>query len=115
MIQALTVLLVYQLIGEVLVMLLQTPIPGPVAGMVFLFATLLIRGSIPEGLRTTAQGMLRHLSLLFVPAGVGVMVHISLVADVWLSVVVTLVLSMLITLAFTGWAMQFFLYLRKGR
>lgn len=111
MIRAVTILLVYQLVGEVLVMGLGLPIPGPVMGMVFLFVTLLIKGSVPEQVKTTAQGLLRHLSLLFVPAGVGVMVHMHVVADLWLAVLVTLILSALVTLAVTGWTMM----LVKGR
>ena len=111
MIRAMTILLVYQLVGEALVMAVDLPVPGPVMGMVFLFVTLLVRGSVPEDVQSTAQGMLRHLSLLFVPAGVGVMVHATVVADAWLWVVLTLVLSALLTLAVTGWTMQ----LVKGR
>lgn len=111
MIRAVTILLVYQLVGEVLVMAVDLPVPGPVMGMVFLFATLLIKGSVPEQVKTTAQSLLRHLSLLFVPAGVGVMVHAAVVADVWGAVLLTLVLSALLTLAVTGWTML----LVKGR
>jgi holin-like protein len=111
MIRAMTILLVYQLVGEALVMAAHLPVPGPVMGMMFLFVTLWVRGAVPDDVQTTAQGMLRHLSLLFVPAGVGVMVHATVVADAWLWVMVTLVLSVLITLAVTGWTMQ----LVKGR
>lgn len=111
MIRAVTILLVYQLIGETLVLALGLPIPGPVMGMVFLFVTLWMRKSLPEDVKETAQGMLRHLSLLFVPAGVGVMVHASLVAQVWLPILATLVLSTLVTLAVTGWTVQWV----KGR
>lgn len=59
MIRAVTILLVYQLIGETLVMALNVPIPGPVMGMVFLFVTLLIRKSVPDDVKTTAQGLMR--------------------------------------------------------
>ena len=111
MIRAMTILLVYQLVGEALVMAADLPVPGPVMGMMFLFVTLLVRGSLPEDVQTTAQGMLRHLSLLFVPAGVGVIVHATVVADARIWVVLTLVLSALLTLAVTGWTMQ----LVKGR
>ena len=111
MIRAMTILLVYQLVGEALVMAADLPVPGPVMGMMFLFVTLLVRGSLPEDVQTTAQGMLRHLSLLFVPAGVGVIVRATVVADAWIWVVLTLVLSALLTLAVTGWTMQ----LVKGR
>ena len=39
-------------------------------GMMFLFVTLWVRGTVPDDVQTTAQGMLRHLSLLFVPISV---------------------------------------------
>ncbi len=67
-----TLLLVYQLTGEILVRLLGLPIPGPVLGMVMLFVTLMIRGSAPpDSLSEASSALLSHLSLLFVPAGVG--------------------------------------------
>lgn len=106
MIRALTILLVYQLVGEALVKAANLPVPGPVMGMVFLFVTLMLRKSVPEYLQTTSQALLRHLSLLFVPAGVGVMVHAGVIAQVWFWVALTLVLSALITLAVTGWTVQ---------
>ena len=74
MLGALTLLLSYQLAGEVVALALGLPVPGPVIGMAMLFATLIARGSAPPALRDTANGLLAHLSLLFVPAGVGVMV-----------------------------------------
>ena len=72
MIAALTILLLFQLAGEVLVQLSGLPVPGPVIGMVLLFLALALRGSVSEDLRNTSQTLLSHLSLLFVPAGVGV-------------------------------------------
>jgi len=66
-----TVLLIFQLIGEVGVHTLDLLVPGPVLGMFLLFICLLIRGTLPESLDTAATGLLRHFSLLFIPAGVG--------------------------------------------
>ena len=40
---------------------------GPVLGMLLLFAVLLVRGSAPDTLQRTSEGLLRHLSLLFGP------------------------------------------------
>jgi holin-like protein len=109
----LTWLLVFQCIGEVLVRATGAPVPGPVVGMVLLFALLRWRGvwdgregatvaasaamatgaslessrpirtaaAEPAGLAVAADGLLKHLSLLFVPAGVGVMLHASRLAD----------------------------------
>lgn len=101
-----TILLIYQLVGEVTVRLLAVPIPGPVLGMVMLFVTLMVRGRVDEPVDTAANGLLSHLSLLFVPAGVGMMVHFGRIADEWLPITLTLVLSTLLTMAATAAIMQ---------
>ncbi|HZV53551.1 MAG TPA: CidA/LrgA family protein [Rhodocyclaceae bacterium] len=102
MLGALTLLLIYQLAGEVIVQFFALPVPGPVIGMALLFATLLVRGGVPENLRSTASNLLQHLSLLFVPAGVGVMVHFSRLGDEWPAIVGALLVSTFVTLAVTG-------------
>ena len=99
MIGALTILLVYQLAGEVLARGFNLPIPGPVLGMAMLFATLIARGGAEAALRNTANGLLQHLSLLFVPAGVGVMLHFQRLADEWLPLILALIGSTLLSIA----------------
>ena len=76
MIAHLTVLLVCQLAGEVAARALHLPLPGPVIGMALLFAALC---TVPRlsAITPTARGLLSHLSLLFVPAGVGVVGHLG--------------------------------------
>jgi holin-like protein len=106
MLAAITVLLVFQLIGEVAVIAFGLPIPGPVVGMALLFVALIVRGSVTEELGSTANGLLRHLSLLFVPAGVGVMAHLNRLANEWLPITVSLVLSTLLTIAVTAVVMR---------
>lgn len=106
MLAALTVLLVYQLIGEVLVQLLALPVPGPVVGMLLLFISLLVRGAAPEWLRTSANALLAHLSLLFVPAGVGVMLHFERLGAEWLPIVVALVASTVLTIGIAALVMR---------
>ena len=106
MLESLAVLLFCQLIGELIVVALQIPVPGPVLGMAILFFGLMMRGSIPEELAQTANGILGQLSLLFVPAGVGVMTHLTLLGKQWLPLSVSLVVSTLLTIAVTGLMMQ---------
>ena len=97
MIAALTWLLLYQLTGEILARVLSLPVPGPVIGMVLLFVTLVIRGHferpIPKSMQHTANTLLQHLSLLFVPAGTGVMIYLQLIADEWLPITAALIVS----------------------
>lgn len=106
MLAALTVLLVYQLVGEVVVVASGLPVPGPVVGMALLFVSLLVRGTVTDDLRDTANGLLRHLSLLFVPAGVGVMAHLHRLTSEWLPISVSLVFSTLLTIAVTALVMR---------
>jgi holin-like protein len=107
MLESLTVILACQLAGELIVVGTGIPLPGPVVGMALLFAGLLLRGGLPENLGETADGLLANLSLLFVPAGVGVMTHLSLLEDEWLPISVALVVSTLLTIAVTAAAMAF--------
>jgi len=106
MLESLAVLLLCQLLGELLVVALDWPIPGPVIGMALLFTGLMIRGELPQPLADTANGLLGQLSLLFVPAGVGVMTHLTLLGHQWLPITASLVVSTLLTIAVTGWLMQ---------
>ncbi|HLO75144.1 MAG TPA: CidA/LrgA family protein [Magnetospirillum sp.] len=106
MLSYITVLLACQLAGEVIARLSGIPIPGPVVGMVLLFIGLLIRRGVPEGLEKVGNTLLSHLSLLFIPAGVGIMVHLRLIASEWLPITVALVVSTVLTLAVTGLVMQ---------
>ncbi|MGR9093166.1 MAG: CidA/LrgA family protein [Gammaproteobacteria bacterium] len=69
MIVAFTLLLVFQTFSEIVVQLADLPVPGPVIGMLLLFLTLCVRGTVPAWLRESCQQLLSHLSLLFVPAG----------------------------------------------
>ncbi|ADZ70029.1 CidA/LrgA family protein [Polymorphum gilvum] len=102
----LTVIFACQLAGELLVVALGLPVPGPVAGMVLLFAGLVIRRGIPDDLARVGDGLLSNLSLLFVPAGVGVMLHIALIGEQAVAISVALVVSTLATVAVTALAMR---------
>ena len=99
MLGALTILLSYQLVGEVITRGFGLPIPGPVLGMALLFATLIARKGAGEALRNTSNGLLQHLSLLFVPAGTGVMLHFQRLADEWLALLVALAVSTMLSIA----------------
>ena len=102
MLNFIALLLVCQLIGEVIQKASGLPLPGPVIGMVILFAGLLIRGEVPEALGSVAKNLLDNLALLFVPAGVGVLTHLSLIEAEWAPIMVSLVVSTVVTIAGTA-------------
>ncbi|MFK8185774.1 MAG: CidA/LrgA family protein [Phormidesmis sp.] len=105
-VNGLTLLLLYELAGEVSVLLLKVPVPGPVIGMLMLFITLQIKGKAPTSVSYVSNALLSHLSLLFVPAGVGIMVHFNRIAQEWLPISLSLILSTVMTMAVTAIAMQ---------
>lgn len=112
MVNALLALLGFQLVGEVLVRAVGAPVPGPVVGMLLLFAAMRARGGAPEPLQRASRGLLANLSLLFVPAGVGVIVHLQLLTADWWRLLAAIVASTLITLITTALVMQAMIRLR---
>lgn len=112
MLNYLTLILILQLVGEFVARISGLPLPGPVIGMGLLFVFLLLRSrgaenDVPEGLGQVADGLLAHLSLLFVPAGVGVMVHAELLQRDFLPLMTALVISTILTLIITAHLMVF--------
>lgn len=108
LISGLTLLLFFQLLGEIIARSLDWPIPGPVIGMVLLFIMLVMRRGPGDTLQSSSQHLLQHLSLLFIPAGTGIMVHFDLVKDEWLPLLVALFVSTLLSLVVTALVMNWF-------
>ncbi len=115
MVRAMAILLLCQLVGTVLEQATGLPVPGPVIGMVLLLALLAWRGGPSDMLEGTAQGILRYLGLLFVPAGVGFVTQLQELRANALAITVAIVVSTLLGLGVTGVLMQFFLRGERAR
>ncbi|OYV35885.1 MAG: hypothetical protein B7Z80_17125 [Rhodospirillales bacterium 20-64-7] len=113
MVRAFAILLLCQLLGTVFQEGSGLPIPGPVIGLVLLLGWLLWRGGASPELRATAQGLLRYLGLLFVPAGVGVITELKELRENALAITVSIVVSTLLGLLVTGIVMNFLLRRRE--
>jgi putative effector of murein hydrolase LrgA (UPF0299 family) len=110
MIASLSLILLCQLAGEVLVRGLKLPMPGPVIGLLLLLVLLvardrfafLARGPLQgDGVENASRGLLANLSLLFVPAGVGVVQKLDLVVEHGIAFAAVLAISVVITLVAT--------------
>ena len=102
--RGLTWLLVLQSVGELLARALSLPFPGPVVGMVLLLVALrwpLVREPVAQ----CADFLLSHLSLLFIPVGVGVMTHLHLLGTYGGRIALVIVLSTWVGLAVTAWVL----------
>lgn len=98
MIHAIALILLCQLTGEAVVRLAALPVPGPVLGLALLFGLMLASRRIAALVQPVAEGILRHLSLLFVPAGVGVVGHLGALSAFGAELAVVLVLSTVLAL-----------------
>lgn len=105
MIRGLLAILLCQLVGEVIVRTLDLPLPGPVLGMVLMLIALRVRRASPDrgSVAAAAAPMLKHLQLLFVPAGVGIVVLLGELRADWLPISVGVWGSWLLGLLVTGW------------
>jgi holin-like protein len=113
MLAAITALLLCQLVGEAVVRLADLPVPGPVLGLVLLLAILALRRAVPGTLESTAGGLLKHFSLLFVPAGVGVLQHLPRIEAEWLAIAAALLVSSVSTIVVTAAVMRGMIRLLK--
>ncbi|RAU20912.1 CidA/LrgA family protein [Paramagnetospirillum kuznetsovii] len=106
MLGSLTILLLCQLAGEVVVRLLGLPLPGPVVGMVILFLGLVIRGRVPTTMEQSVRAILGNFALLFIPASVGVMVHLAAIWAEILPITAAVLGSTVATIVVAGRLMQ---------
>ncbi len=99
MLHALTALLLCQLAGEAAARSLSLPLPGPVLGLMLMLALLAGFPRFAALMRPVAQGILSHLSLLFVPAGVGVVGHLATLGGQTTALVLAVVGSTVLSIA----------------
>ena len=107
MLPAITIILLCQLAGEAIARAAGLPLPGPVLGMAFMFLLLLGRDRLPDkgrallppdALESVGRTLLANLSLLFVPAGVGVIQRLDILSSYGPALLAALVVSTLLAL-----------------
>ncbi len=99
--RGLALLLLLQAAGEALVQAARLPLPGPVLGLLMLLAALRIEALRPP-VAAVAELLLGHLSLLFVPVGVGVITHLELLDRHGLKLLAVIVVSTVLGLVATA-------------
>lgn len=99
---AIFLLILLQLIGESIVQVSGLPIPGAIIGLVLLYAILLWRAEISDEMSRTSGFLLQNLGVLFVPAGVGVIAYLPMMAAQWWGILLVLLVSVCATVAVTG-------------
>ena len=106
MLAMLTLIFACQLAGEFAAGALGLPVPGPVIGLCLLLALLFLRGGVPAPLAEVSGALQRGMSLLFVPAGTGVILHAGLLAEALVPLALALLVSTAATILVTALVMR---------
>lgn len=101
MLKSVTLIFLFQVLGRIIAYITKLPVPGSVWGMVLLLIAFFLYDDFIETIRPTASVLLANLSLLFVPAGVGLITHVHRFAQEGSLIFLTIILSSLITMTIT--------------
>ncbi|APW66709.1 MULTISPECIES: CidA/LrgA family protein [Arcobacteraceae] len=107
MLKGIITLLVFQFFGECITKLFDLLVPGPVIGMVLLLIFLIIRKSSFESLDTAVFLHLRYLPLLFIPAAMGIITQVDIIAKEFWAILIALIVGTLIALVFAAKFMDY--------
>jgi holin-like protein len=114
MLQSIFAIFLFQLVGEMVQKYFALTVPGPVIGLVLLLLAMLVTDRIgnnpvaqlKQNLTVTAETLLGHLPLLFVPIGVGVVMHVTLLEDQLAAVLGVVFIGTVLTVGFSALLME---------
>jgi holin-like protein len=113
MLNSIFTIFLFQLAGEFVQKFFELSIPGPVIGLILLLSVLLLKNrynrspsAFERELVSSCESLLNYLPLLFIPVGVGVVMHLTLLEENLISVITIIILGTLLTLAITGLIME---------
>ena len=101
------ILLLFVFVGEILNRILMVPIPGNILGMVLLLLALATGVVKLEQVEAISRFLLEHLSVLFIPAGVGLLAVTGRLADTWHMILAISVFTTFLVMTVTGLVVQF--------
>lgn len=99
-------ILLFSFIGEFLSMISPVAIPGSVIGMVLLFVALHFKWVKMVQVEEVGTWLTDNMAIFFVPAGVGLMTNFDILGDIWWQLLVTIVVTTTLMIAFVALIVQ---------
>ncbi|MDR0847289.1 MAG: CidA/LrgA family protein [Lactobacillales bacterium] len=87
------IILVFSFLGEIISKLSGLPVPGSVIGMVLLFAALMTKVVKVRQVENVGKFLLENLTILFVPAGIGLMLHFDVILRHWALIIIIIAVT----------------------
>ena len=106
LLNGLLVLLVFQCCGEAINAYFHLGLPGPVIGMLLLFAAFCLFGSVPAVMIKSSQTLIPMLAIMFMPAATGIFFLGNAFADQWPAIIGAIVVATVLSLVFNGLLMK---------
>ena len=88
-------------------MIFHLPVPGSVVGMFLLLSLLICWDKAAAYVRPMALVLISYLAVLFVPAGVGIILHIDRIKNEALPIFASLILSTVLSIAVTALVIKY--------
>lgn len=96
------IILAVTFIGEVLKYLIPLPIPASIYGLVIMLGLLLTKRIQVSAVKEASSFLIEIMSIMFIPAGVGLMVSWNAIKDIWVQLVVIIIVTTIAVMAATG-------------
>lgn len=103
------IIIAISFIGEFLKYVLPLPVPASIYGMVLMFAALLIGVLQLDDVKDTAKFLIEIMPLMFIPAGVGLMVSWNTLRPLLIPVAIITVVTIITVMIVSGHTAQFVL------
>lgn len=97
----------FSFVGDTLSNSLHLPVPGSILGMIFLFLALQFKVLKFTDVDEVGSFLINNMTILFLPAGVGIMAKWSLISDFWWQIAVILLLALIVNVFVLGHLVQF--------
>lgn len=96
------IILAVTFIGEVLKYLIPLPIPASIYGLVIMLGLLMTKRIQVSAVKEASSFLIEIMSIMFIPAGVGLIVSWNAVKDIWIQLVIIIIITTIAVMAVTG-------------
>lgn len=108
-------IILFTFIGELLEALIPLPIPAGIYGLLLLFLALCTKILPLSAVKDAAKYVISIMTILFLPATVGLMETWAVLKPIWVPFLVICVVSTVIVMVGAGWITQLILRAKPGK
>ena len=109
------IIILVSCIGEVLNYLIPLPIPATIYGLIIMLALLILKIIPLHAVKETAEFLIEIMPVMFIPAGVGLIVYWTQLKKILLPVCVIIIVSSILVMMVTGKVSDFLIRMKGAK